>query len=174
MRVKERSRLARKVFFFRHTAAFFVQLIKEIRSHVKKCRKLGYTPAIRLNGTSDIAWERLAPWLFPLFPMVQFYDYTADPSRLGNLPTNYHLTLSRKESNHADVMLALKNGHKVAVVLPVNRTKPLPLTWNGYRAADGDTHDLTFSRPEQVILLRAKGPAKKDQCGFVDRLAILA
>lgn len=166
---KERTRLARKRMFFKYARAFFIQLVKEIRAHVRRCRKLDRIPCIRLNGTSDIAWERIAPWLFKLFPDVQFYDYTKDPSRLGNLPPNYHLTLSRSENNRADVLLALREGHKVAVVVAISRFRQLPETWNGYRAADGDTHDLTFIRPEQVILLRAKGPARKDASGFVDQ-----
>ncbi len=34
------------------------------------------SPAVRLNDTSDLSWERLHPDLFTEFPNIQFYDYT--------------------------------------------------------------------------------------------------
>lgn len=168
MNVKERGRLARKQLLFQETRAFLVLLIEEIKAHIRKADKLGKIPCIRLNGTSDIAWERIAPWLFAMFPNVQFYDYTKDASRIGKTPRNYDLTFSRSECNDLEVGMVLARGGRVAVVVPVTRFRRVPAEWNGYRTEDGDTHDLTFTRLAQVVLLRAKGPACKDTTGFVD------
>lgn len=48
----------------------------EITAVIRRAEKLGLKPAIRLNGTSDLPWENLAPELFQKFLGVQFYDYT--------------------------------------------------------------------------------------------------
>ena len=56
------------------------QLFKTINirnklSYTKKNASVkGFKPAVRLNGTSDISWERFK--IFEMFPGVQFYDYT--------------------------------------------------------------------------------------------------
>jgi hypothetical protein len=74
---------------------FKQDVIEDIRKLVRICERDNLRPAVRLNGTSDIAWEREWRELFDMFPQVQFYDYTKDPSRLAYshyLPTNYHLT----------------------------------------------------------------------------------
>jgi hypothetical protein len=166
---KERTRLARKRMYFASRQLFFALLVYELTLFVKRCERKGKKPAVRLNGTSDIAWEVEFPELFDIFSHVQFYDYTKNPNRLGRTPRNYHLTLSRSEANDTDIGWALSRGHRVAVVVSQSRTKPVATEWNGYATEDGDTHDLTFARKAPVVLLRAKGPARNDCTGFVDQ-----
>ena len=55
-------------------AAFLEQLEKEIFLFAERCKRQGYRPAVRLNGTSDVNWERFK--IMEKFPEVQFYDYT--------------------------------------------------------------------------------------------------
>ncbi|WP_373093066.1 hypothetical protein [Zhongshania sp.] len=123
---------------------------------------------IRLNGTSDVAWHKITfsdtGSLFETFPDVQFYDYTPNPDRMGNVPPNYHLTFSRKEDNDEVSKWILNKGHNVAVVF---RNK-LPDTWHGRPVIDGDVSDLRFNDGHNVVVgLIAKGKARKDTSGFV-------
>jgi hypothetical protein len=95
-------------------------------------------------------------------------DYTKIARRFERaLPPNYHLTLSRSETNEGECLEALTRGINVAVVF-----EHKPATWHGFKCIDGDEHDLRQLDPrgEQgvVIALSPKGSkAKRDQSGFV-------
>ena len=71
--ITRQGRINKTIYFAKDRANFLKQLIKEIRLHAEKCKREGYTPAVRLNGTSDVSWER---FVLEMFPNVQFYDYT--------------------------------------------------------------------------------------------------
>ena len=163
------ARIAKTKMWFEHREKFVELLIKEIGSLVKKAAKLGKLPALRLNGTSDIIWEKQAPELFTLFPTVQFYDYTKHVFRCGKnykLPVNYHLTFSRSETNDAECKRVIKAGKcNVAVVF---ENKNYPPIWMGRPTYSMDDTDLRFlDPPKSVGALYAKGKAKKDNSGFV-------
>jgi hypothetical protein len=169
MKAKEKARIARTRFFFERRAEFYALLAHEIRSFVRKCKKLGLKPAIRLNGTSDIVWEKVAPSIFAEFPEVVFYDYTKHAKRMRmnwNKPSNYFLVFSRQLSNHEDALSIARSGQNIAVVF---RTKQLPQFWHGLSVINGDKTDLRFLDPfgSVVVGLSAKGKAKKDSSGFV-------
>lgn len=172
-RVKQQARIARKRLYFEQREAYLELLRAEIFRFSERCLRLGRRPCVRLNGTSDIVWERVAPELFKWFTYVQFYDYTKIPKRClaaWDCPPNYHLTFSRSESNGDSVerVLADHSGRKVAVVFSPWRTKPLPAEWNGQRVIDGDKTDLRFlDRGGRIVGLRAKGRARRDDSGFV-------
>jgi hypothetical protein len=68
------GRINKTIWFMKDRSSFLKQLIKEIKNHAEKCKREGYTPAVRLNGTSDVSWERFK--IFEMFPNVRFYDYT--------------------------------------------------------------------------------------------------
>jgi hypothetical protein len=102
------------------------------------------------------------------FPDLQWYDYTKIPNR-RNLPPNYHLTFSLSESNADLAQKVLATGMSVAVVFD---SKKFPATFWNTTVVNGDTSDLRFLDPKGVIVgLSAKGPAKKDTTGFVQRIA---
>lgn len=167
----QQARIDKTKMFFGDRDSFLDQLRKDIKALVKKATKLNMTPAIRLNGTSDIEWTRFT--LMSEFPDVQFYDYTKVYNRLEKqIPTNYHLTFSKNEVNEAECVGALKLGVNVAVVFSTKKGEALPETWNGFPVYDGDDTDLRFMDPKggYVIGLRAKGRAKKDVSGFVVKL----
>lgn len=113
---KNASRIARTKFFFEDRAAFMAQLRKEIEAHVRKMDRLGLRPAVRLNATSDIPWERVRDNPIGDMPEVVFYDYTAIPGR--KTPSNYHLTFSLKETNEISAQEAVQSGMNLAVVFP--------------------------------------------------------
>lgn len=168
------ARIARTDLFYDNRKAFKQQLITEITAFERKARRLNLKPAVRLNGTSDLSWERLLPDLFEMFAHIQFYDYTKSEARVmhwaaGNLPENYHLTLSASEimTDHTmgDV---IDLGATVAVVF----SGELPRRYRGAVVIDGDKHDLRFlDAPGVIVGLRAKGDAKLDDSGFVRHAA---
>lgn len=159
------ARMAKTRFFLEKKADFILQLKNEIFMAEKKARSQGLKLAIRLNGTSDIVWERISD-VIQTFPNVQFYDYTKIAKRfLLALPANYDLTFSLSESNESDARFVLSKGYRVAAVF---RDKYFPASFLGASVISGDNHDLRFLDAQGVIVaLYAKGRAKKDDSGFV-------
>ena len=171
------ARIRRTRFFRNNRPAFDKMLACEITAFVKYARKNGFTPAVRLNGTSDIPWEKM-PFnghknVFAAYPDVQFYDYTKWPIRLrGTLPENYNLTFSLAESNDKNAVDALESGINVAAVFRVKKNAKYPAryTFNGksYPLIDGDETDARFTDTGgSIIALRAKGKGRADTTGFV-------
>ena len=165
------SRVAKTVAFMTQRGAFIARMKKELRNIVKRGRKQGWTPAVRLNVLSDVMWEKVCPELFTEFPTVQFYDYTKHAMRMRDFqfekswPKNYHLTFSRSEDNDIWCYAILTHGGTVAVVFEDSN---LPTTWQGYPVVNGDETDMRFrDQPGTVIGLYAKGKARKDDSGFV-------
>lgn len=163
-------RIERTKMFFEARTYFLKLLKKDVESVIKRANKLGLKPAVRLNGMSDLPWEKFCPELFD-YP-VQFWDYTKIRTRYrsflnGELPKNYHLTFSRSEKNEEAAIDFLNIGGNVAVV----GTKR-PRYWNGFITVDGDKSDFRFlDKENRVVWLIPKGRAKKDTSGFVLGLA---
>jgi hypothetical protein len=163
----QNARVRRTKLLFESRFEFFMLLIADIYTGIRRAKKHGLIPCFRLNGTSDICWENeLVPHtsinIFQVFPNVVFYDYSAITSR--QTPTNYHLTFSRKENNESDVISELTRGGNVAVVFGGK----MPETYLGYPVFIGDDSDLRFLDPKNVIIgLTAKGKARRDRTGFV-------
>ncbi len=167
----KKARLNRTLLFKYAREEFKTMLYKNIRKHVKKAEKMDLLPVVRLNGTSDLAWESIFPEVFTDFPNIVFYDYTKFPMhKRTNLPKNYYLLRSHSEENHGDFDLMIQGGN-VAVVFNTLKKEKLPKTWQGVKVFDGDMDDLRFLDPKNVIVgLRAKGKAKKEMAtktGFV-------
>ena len=159
----QQARQRKTQWYAKDRAGFIAQLNTDIESFKKYCNKKGAKPVVRLNGTSDIQWETVAPSLFYRHPDVQFYDYTKISNR-RNLPSNYHLTWSYSEAS--DKYVSMMPPHlNVAVVF---RDKNLPDTFLGRKVVNGDADDLRFLDPDNVVVgLYAKGKAKQDTSGFV-------
>lgn len=164
----QQARINKTKYFFEQRQNFLNQLRSEIAKAERKSIKENKQLTVRLNGTSDLQWEVYRAFdgktIFEIFPNVVFYDYTKIANRNVSHIPNYSLTFSAADGNDADVDTALANGLNVAVVF----RKSLPNTWNGRTVIDGDTDDLRFLDPANVIIgLVAKGKAKKDTSGFV-------
>lgn len=173
--------IARTRFFLQEPALYLERLLAEIDHFYRHAKKRGLELALRLNGTSDIAWERVAGYseLFGRYPDVVFYDYTKVLNRVLRdgkpvaLPRNYHLTFSQSELNGEDVrQVILHTRVNVAKVFPFfpaikgrREAEDLPKTWMGRRVIDGDKYDLRFppfDPPGVIVGLRAKGELKKE------------
>jgi len=160
------ARIRKTRELFHNPFAFRAQLTRDIEALERKALRFGLKPCVRLNGTSDLPWERMPAFssLFAQFPHVQFYDYTKDRARAIRSkspawPVNYHLTYSQSERDTPlDIGYMLLNLVSVALVT----TDPADCNING------DLHDLRFlDPPGSRIALTPKGTAKHDTTGFV-------
>jgi hypothetical protein len=167
--VIQRARIRKTQYFFNNRAEFMADLANDIKKAIRFAERKGLTPVFRLNGTSDLSWEKYTVVegfnIFELFPQVQFYDYTKVLGRKVKHLENYHLTFSKADGNDADVAEALLQGMSVVAVydrIPAG-------------VPSADETDLRFLDPRGIMLgLKAKGRAKKDYSGFVIRLTEVA
>ena len=163
----QEARINKSKFLIENRNEFLAQLEKELTNLHKRATK-GAKIAVRLNVLSDLPWHNLID--MESFPLINFYDYTPNPKRMiqflrGGLPSNYHLTFSRKENNQQMVELIASMGGNIAAVF-----ETLPDTYLGKRVIDGDETDLRFLDPRGIIVgLKAKGKGKQDTSGFVIR-----
>lgn len=161
------ARLRRTKQFFEDRIQFMNDLHADIVLAKRQADKKDMTLAIRLNGTSDLSWEKYPMGdhanVFEAFPDVQFYDYTKVLGRKVSHIKNYHLTFSQSESNIGDVKKAIDSGMNVATVFD-----KVPAQHMGLPVVNGDESDLRFlDAANSIVGLKAKGKAKKDTSGFV-------
>jgi len=168
----------RKTKQFKENRDWFMEMLqRNIKSLVRKAEKKGMIPAVRLNGTSDIMWEKEDVIvdginhqnLMTAFPNVTFYDYTKVANRRQAIALpNYHLTFSLAENNDSEAVKAIHNGYSVAVVMNLGKNDPKPLRWKGFPVINGDESDVRFNDPVgHIVALTAKGKARRDTSGFV-------
>lgn len=186
-----RARVLKAQHFMRNRATFMRAVMFDLARNFARAQREGLRLAVRLNGSTDIAYEGLRvevteddarriarlsggglrPWagtyrnIFEVFPSVQFLDYTKIKTRMRRqIPANYHLTFSRSEANDNEARDVLLSGGNVAAVF-----SRLPIMWEGKRVISGDDHDLRFLDPKNVVVgLVPKGhKAKRDTSGFV-------
>ena len=165
----QKARIRKTEYFYNDRAGFMKDLYADICKGIRLANKLGLTPVFRLNGTSDLSWEKYEMTegknVFDVFAGIQFYDYTKVLGRKVKHIENYHLTFSKADGNDSDVAEALMQGMSVVAVYD-----KIP---EGVPSADET--DLRFLDPKGIMLgLKAKGRAKKDYSGFVIRLTEVA
>jgi hypothetical protein len=170
-RTHTESRDARAALLLEQPQLFLKRLRAELTLLEADALQHGLRPAVRLNGSSDLAWERLCPDLFTDFPNVQFFDYTKLYRRVLDFlectfPANYHLTFSvDAKSKDKAIDLLSRGGNVAAVFWP-----ELPETWWGFPVINGDAHDARFLDPAGTVVgLLAKGLARVDIHGFTIR-----
>ena len=174
--VIQKARIRKTKMFFENRIEFMATLVKDIELAIKQAGKIDMIPVFRLNGTSDIAFEKyevvrdgvMYRNIFSAFPDIQFYDYTKILGRKTVAYENYNLTFSAADGNDADVAKAIAQGYNIATVFGIKKTLPMPETYMGIPVFNGDESDLRFLDPHGVIVgLYAKGKAKKDTTGLV-------
>ena len=172
----QKARIRKTKMFFEDRITFMNLLVKDIELAIKQSIKKDLVPVFRMNGTSDLSFEKYEVLrngqsytnIFTAFPEVQFYDYTKVLGRKVKNISNYHLTFSAADGNDADVYRAIAEGYNVATVFGLKKTEPMPETYSGRTVFNGDDSDLRFLDPKGVVVgLYAKGKAKKDTSGFV-------
>ena len=179
----QRARIDRTRMYVDDRPEFMRRLYQEIRAFLRKAERAGLTPVIRMNGTSDILWEKIPvpvsdnkrgihmvyTNIFAVFPQVQFYDYTKIAKRFEReLPDNYYLCLSYSEASPVYKARCIKAHAAGASLVVVTRTAAARDMHVSLGAVDGDTNDLRFlDPPGAMVYLKAKGKARQDRSGFV-------
>lgn len=189
----KQARIKRTLKFLIERDAFFIKLVKEIRSLQRKAKKNGLSTAISLNGTSDILWEKEAFTLdeveykniMELFPDVQFFDYTKYDilKQRKKLPKNYHLTYSRVGSSKGKIIDDwevlqgyLNKGIDIAVIFNGKMKEQIlnNSRYNGYKVIDGDrcncrAYDIYQREDNQGLIIALEVASKTDMnnSGFV-------
>lgn len=169
------------------------ETVTDEKGKKSRVKKQVYTPAIRLNVTSDFPPKMLSP-LINGFPDVRFYDYTklATP---GPIADNHHLTYSSDGvaqvvegktvglgSNWNAMIKRLNNGFNVAMAFTSKKDMPDFLldekTGEKFQVWNGDNYDARFldPRPGQKENLFNKGMiiglTNKDRTGRPEDAAI--
>jgi hypothetical protein len=174
--VIQQARIRKTKMFFEQRTLFMMYLVADIELAIKQSKKKNLIPVFRLNGTSDIAFEKYPVYrdnveyknIFAAFSEVTFYDYTKIPGRKVKDIANYSLTFSEADGNALETLNAIRAGMNVATVFGIKKNSPMPEMWNGMPVFNGDDSDLRFLDPKGVVVgLYAKGKAKKDTSGFV-------
>jgi hypothetical protein len=167
------ARKRKTEMFYKEKGLFFHLLQKDISTLQREADKRSLIPCVRLNGTSDLAFEKIAPYIFESNRRVHMYDYTKNLRRysewLVGAHKNLHLTYSASEDTDIEVIdEILDRKGTVTVVFSTSKSKNLPLTYQGHPVYNGDDSDLRFlDKKGYIIGLKAKGKARKDMSGFV-------
>lgn len=151
----ERARIKKTKLFHEENIFFMKWLIAELTLAKAKAKRKGFDFSVRLNATSDIDWqsENLnGKNIFELFPDVNFYDYTKNPTKFIDKPENYHLTFSYSGHNVAMCEKLLNKGFNVATVFNVKRESDLPKTFMGYKVINGDLTDFRPNDGKGIIV----------------------
>jgi hypothetical protein len=170
----QKARIAKTKAFFEHRSEFMDNLVYSINTLIRKAKRTGLIPLVRLNGTSDIAYENVmhnGKTIFEHFPDLQFYDYTKHATR-KNIPANYDLTFSYSgvEAFQPIVKKALLNEKLSRIAVVFDKQENIPTSFMNREVIAGDNSDVRHTEPKNTIVaLYAKGQAKKDFSGFVVR-----
>jgi hypothetical protein len=173
----QKARINKTKRFFEDREAFFNDLVYSIKAVINKANKLGLKPAIRLNGTSDLLWEKESfiykgqfyNNIMEFFPNTAFYDYTKYFNR-DNLPANYDLTFSYSnvESFQKYNKLARLNSALSRIAVVFRSADVIPAQFLDLPVINGDETDVRFMDDKNVIIgLYAKGKGRKDNSGFI-------
>jgi hypothetical protein len=158
------ARIGKTRYMVEHPYAFMYSMLSEMCSAMRSAEKTKSFLAIRLNGTSDIPWESIAPFIegfcvdgnyfdtinkLEKLPRFSLYDYTKSFARATkNLPW-YDMTLSFSGYNWSECKKVLDSKTaRVAVVF----SNYIPEEYEGYEVVNGDLDDYRFKDTKGVIV----------------------
>jgi hypothetical protein len=116
--ISTRLALIGRALLWHHFRPLFESKLRtELFNFRKLCQKSGLIPAVRLNVSTDVVWERLLAAIFSDFPEIRFLDYTkALPVHRPKLPANYSLCHSFNEkTTTADVEAIVSTGRNIVI-----------------------------------------------------------
>ena len=149
---------------------FGARLVQDMLLLRARAKRMGLKPALRLNGTSDVPWERHGMHTVAKGLGIQLYDYTKSFERAMQQPYTLHFSRSEKPGSDKDVERLLRSGISCVVVtetgVPSSAAYHYGLPYD--RVISGDEHDLRFiDPPGSLVVVKAKGRARHDRTGFV-------
>jgi hypothetical protein len=168
------ARLAKTDWFFYSRESFMAELVDSVFALVRKAIREDLTPLVRLNGTSDILFEKIPvtykgityPNIMALFPEVQFYDYTKIVGRA--VPSNYDLTFSYSGALEFKKYVDLAIAAKMRIAVVFRTAADIPKRFLGLPVIAGDDSDIRhIELKNKIVALYAKGPARYDTGPFV-------
>jgi hypothetical protein len=150
---QQRAQAVRTAFLLSHPRECGLILGAEISAALRRHDAIN----LRLNVTSDLRWEFIAPEMVSALAAagVRMYDYTAWRPHHRQPSADYMLTYSAKETAHtsdAYLLSVLASGSNVAMPFTTRRGEPLPTVWNGYPVIDGDISDERRLDPTGVVV----------------------
>lgn len=154
------ARKRKSDWFLSDRAGFETQLRRELDALIKRAARLGKTPAVRLNGGSDLDWSHIYA---EYRGRITFWEYTKRPDLALKLhAAGISVTYSYSERTTERLLgIILAQGISVAVVFQLPRKQSLPLSLHGREVIDGDLHDFRFLDKAGVIVgLRLKSNRK--------------
>lgn len=164
------AKLTRTHMFNNDRARFLDLLLADIEKLKRIALAEGMKPALRLNGTSDLLWEKIIPGWAKL-GLVR-YDYSKIWLEHRRVDPGYHLTYSYESEKDAPRALRyLMAGQSVAAVVPEElkyrallANKNLRLGGHvDFTVVDGDESDCRFlDPPSSIVLLKPKGFVRSD------------
>lgn len=175
-------RIAKTVLYNLARDWFMAMLTREITAKERNNPRVKI--AIRLNMLSDVPWEHLG--IIDAFPRIQFYDYTKNPRRWGQVRPNYWVTFSYDGTNGEHAKRVLQRGGNVAIVFydtdgkcgKAAHRQTLPdfvrFGWHRASVIDGGVTDYRPEDPKGVIVglrLLARTYASRNQ-GIDDGFAV--
>jgi hypothetical protein len=157
------ARIRRAALMILDPEGFAAQLIREVKAASRKAEREGLRLAVRMNGTTDVAWHRVASELVAVIQeYATVYEYTKRP-KPDALEAGIDITYSYPGGDGVAARRFLQAGARVAVVFDTAKGDALPATWRApwgdtIPVIDGDAHEMRFTDPRGVIVgLRAKG-----------------
>ena len=168
-------RIRRTILYNVNPSYFMAWIAAEITSNQAVAAEKNHLFSARLNGTSDISWERVGYQSFTnimeAFPTVTFYDYTKNPFREVRPAVNYSLTFSFTGRNTITALDVLESGGNVAIVFNTMPGEDLPAYWKNYPVLDGDVTDYRpADQSGHVVGLRYKVSGKLSKSDTYDAL----
>jgi hypothetical protein len=173
----QKARAEKTAFFYDNQRAFMLSMCADIWAHIRRAANLNLIPLVRPNGTSDIPFENIlidGRTIFQIFADCQFYDYTKHPSRnlAGKTAGNYDLTFSFSALTPKPISIkGLTNPANQRTAVVFFKREEIPLMFRNWPVIDGDDSDVRHIEPRNVVVaLYAKGKAKQENNGFVQKL----
>ena len=144
----QRARIAKTVVYYLARPWFLAKLNKELHLF-RKAYPLDVKIGVRLNMFSDIPWEHHN--IMGNHPNIEFYDYSKNPRRAGQLRSNYWVTFSYDGTNLEHALKILSEGGNVSAVFynqgdhrkcgKYAHEQTIPTEFKGYPVIDGGKTD---------------------------------
>jgi len=168
-----RARIVKTLCMLRDPDRFFTA----IRKQLERLHRSGKRVAVRLNGTTDLAWTRwIGDTMHDLYDRdrFRFYDYVKDTrtlmfGRLLNKQAGTKIIRYTQSVSEYNYRLFLKAAHRGEGQWAVVSNTLQPGDWVGHlECVDGDGTDLRFLDPEDcIVILRPKGKLAGVESDFI-------
>ena len=163
-----KGRMARTVLAVEYPQEFVVLLHRDLQRIKARDKKNGTRSWVRLNATSDIAYEDTRVRTIMSDSGLMFADYTKATPDQRPEPFVRHYTLARSvwpgRDSVTEAVALMRSGHHVSMVVDdLTPLRQLEDTMAGWYWVEADKTDEWMLNPEPIIgVLTPKGSLKND------------